>query len=98
MPIFQGAMRGRLLFGIDDRLLFLSVLFILLGMWRWPFWALLIPYLAIARYAGAKSPFAVDDFLSYVDARMNCPGGIMPDDIPFSKDPESMRQFKRLKT
>jgi hypothetical protein len=99
MPVFLGALRARLILGVDDRVLFFVAMITLLGIFA-PILFLLSGLLfGIGRIVGAVSPYFFDEISVYFNWRIFSWSGHLPDDtMLIGPDPKFVKAFKRAKS
>ncbi len=99
MPVFLGALRAKLILGVDDRVLLVVGLVALLGMFV-PLLFLVAGGLFLAgRILGAISPYFFDELSVYITWRLFAWSGVVPDDAShFGSDPKFVASFKRVRS
>jgi len=98
MPIFQGALRAKLLLGVDDRLLLVIVVIGLAGILRPVLFLFALGIYLVGRIVGAISPYYFDEVAAYMDWRFFTWSGVAPDDVSFAaKEPKFITKFKKTK-
>ncbi len=99
MPVFLGALRAKLILGVDDRVLLFVALTALLGIFSPLLFLLSGALFAIGRLVGAISPYFFDELSVYFNWRLFSWTGSSPDDsLNFESDPKFVRAFKRAKS
>jgi len=99
MPIFQGALRAKLIMGVDERLGLLVVILIICGVFQPLLFLVAAALFGIGRIVGAVSPYFFDELSRYVEWRLLAWDGLMPDDAYFTAgEPKFRRIFRKAKT
>ena len=99
MPVFLGALRAKLIMGVDDRVLMLVGLTALFGIFAPVLFVVAAALFGIGRIVGAISPYFFDELSVYLRWRFFAWDGAAPDDTMYhGKDPKFVHQFKRAKT
>lgn len=99
MPVFLGALRAKLILGVDDRVLLIVGIVTLLGIFAPILFLAAGALFGIGRIVGAVSPYFFDDISVYFTWRMFAWTGFSPDDSMFhGPDPKFVRSFKRVKS
>ncbi len=70
MPVFLGALRAKLILGVDDRVLVVVAIVCLMGMFVPLLFLLAGALFLIGRILGAISPYFFDELASYMSWRV----------------------------
>jgi type IV secretory pathway VirB3-like protein len=99
MPIFQGALRAKLIMGVDERVGLLVVILVLFGIVQPLLFLVAAGVFGIGRIVGAVSPYFFDELSRYAEWRLFSWSGSMPDDSYWtSREPKFRRTFRKAKT
>ncbi len=99
MPVFLGALRAKLILGVDDRVLVVVAIVCLMGMFVPLLFLLAGALFLIGRILGTISPYFFDELASYMSWRVFSWHGSCPDDCAaFGREPKSLKVFKRAKS
>lgn len=99
MPVFLGALRARLILGVDDRVLVVVGLVTLVGMFSPILFLVAGALFGIGRIVGAVSPYFFDELSVYITWRLFSWRGISPDDsLHLGKELKFTTKFKRAKS
>ncbi len=99
MPVFLGALRAKLILGVDDRVLLVVAVTALLGIFSPILFIISGALFGIGRLVGAISPYFFDEISVYFNWRLFSWSGSSPDDsLNFENDPKFTREFKRAKS
>jgi hypothetical protein len=99
MPIFQGALRAKLIMGVDERILLLALIVALIGMAQPLLFFVSAGLIGIGRIVGAVSPYFFDELGKYAEWRLFAWSGMMPDDAYWtSREPKFRKIFRKAKT
>jgi hypothetical protein len=98
MPVFLGALKPKLLLGMDSRILLLATLS-LLGV-IFSVWMVLVcgAFVIVGRILGKLSPYLVDELIAYMEWRVFAWNGVVPDDVFIDcKEPRFLKEHRRVK-
>ena len=99
MPVFLGALRAKLILGVDDRVLMIVGLVALLGIFAPVLFIAAGGLFFIGRIVGAVSPYFFDEISVYFNWRLFAWEGFSPDDsMAMEDDPKFTLEFKRAKS
>ncbi len=99
MPVFLGALRAKLILGVDDRVLMIVAIVALLGIFMPLLFIVAAALFVAGRIVGAISPYFFDEVSVYFNWRLFAWGGTSPDDaMNFESDPKFVKAFKRAKS
>ncbi len=97
--MFLGALRAKLLLGVDDRVLMIVALVMLLGIFAPILFLAAGALFGLGRIVGAVSPYFFDEISVYFNWRIFSWGGYTPDDsMMLGSDPKFVQKFKRAKS
>ena len=98
MPVFLGALRAKLILGVDDRVLMIVGFVALLGIFSPLLFLLCGALYGVGRIVGAISPYFFDELSVYFNWRLFSWEGYIPDDsMLIGPEPKFTREFKRAK-
>jgi hypothetical protein len=98
MPVYLGALRAKLILGVDDRVLIVVAIVALMGMFTPLLFLVAGGLFGIGRIVGAISPYFFDELSVYINWRLFAWNGVSPDDaMHLGADPKFVRVFKRAK-
>ncbi len=99
MPIFQGALRAKLIMGVDERVGLFVVILTIFGIVQPVLFFVAAGVFGIGRIVGAVSPYFFDELGVYVNWRLFSWDGVMPDDAYWTVgEPKFRRLFRKAKT
>ena len=99
MPVFLGALRARLILGVDDRVLLIIAIITLLGIFSPLLFLLAGTLFGVGRIVGAVSPYFFDELSVYFNWRLFSWSGHFPDDtMLIGADPKFVKTFRRARS